>query len=200
MNVRSVPLLPHRTVIGHRPAWVELPTFQRQVTVVPVFAPSPLALETTVSYSTLIVHRARGETLTVRRASSPGETVAVKAPRRTDALADATSTSVSTKTTPTTETPLMRQASAARPIIVKPAARRGCRSLGRPHGLEGCSAGASLRERVKPDADRLRASEPANARPARLARTPDAREKPTTMDEAALVAVSADAGGAIAIW
>ena len=80
----------------------------------PVFAPSPLALDTTVSYSTLIVHRARGETLTVRRASSPGATVAVKALRRTDALADATSTSASTAAIPTVETPLTGQASAAR--------------------------------------------------------------------------------------
>jgi hypothetical protein len=44
------------------------PTFQRHVISVPVFDPSPFALETTVSYSTVIVQRARGVTFTVRDA------------------------------------------------------------------------------------------------------------------------------------
>lgn len=45
----SVPLLAQRTMTGQRPGCVLVSTRQRQVILLPLFGPSPLAVDTTVS-------------------------------------------------------------------------------------------------------------------------------------------------------
>jgi len=60
----NTPALPPLTLTGPAPEWVELPTRQRQLSRVPVFAPSPRTCDTPASPTTLIVQHALGETRT----------------------------------------------------------------------------------------------------------------------------------------
>jgi hypothetical protein len=74
MLVFALPAVPHDTVTGQRPGFVLLPTVHDQVIREPFFAPSPRASERPLAYTTAIVHREAGETLTVTDALSPAVT------------------------------------------------------------------------------------------------------------------------------
>lgn len=74
MLVFAVPAVPHDTVIGQRPGFVLLPTVHVHVIREPFFEPSPRASERPLAYTTAIVHRDAGATLTVTDALSPAVT------------------------------------------------------------------------------------------------------------------------------